>query len=308
MGLQNRVDTMPVTSPEPGRAQRASGASGLRTAWRRHTRLVPTYVPLFILTIFFAIPFYILFRNGLATHAQIVNVDRWLWLPLPLRFDNISRSLTSTSPPITNSLKNSAFISIWSVVGGLLIASLAGYGLARIPCRWRNGVLYLMLVTMMIPGAVTFIPTYVIVARLGWVNKMAGIIVPGLFSVFGTILFRQFYLDFPSEIEEAGFMDGLGYLGVYWYLVLPNSAAIIVSLGAITFIGNWNSLLWPLVVAPAKEMWTVQVALSTLITDQVIHLPELFAGAGVAIFPVLIVFLFLQRYLVAGYKLTGVTG
>ena len=160
----------------------------------------------------------------------------------------------------------------------------------------------------MIPPAVTFIPSFIIVSQLRWVDTYQGIIVPVLFSGFTTFLFRQYFLNFPRSLEEAARVDGLGYLGAYWRVVVPNSGAFFAAIAVITFIASWNAFLWPLVIGQDSSMWTVQVALSTFFTAQTINLHELFLAAAVSILPLVLVFVFLQRYLVQGVAETGIKG
>jgi multiple sugar transport system permease protein len=133
-------------------------------------------------------------------------------------------------------------------------------------------------------------------------------VVPGLFNAFATFLFRQHYLDFPVEIEEAGRLDGLGYFGIYRGLVLPNSIGIIMALGVLSFINSWNAFLWPVVMGRYPSTATVQVVLSTYLTAQTINLPMLFMGAAVAAAPLIVVFLVMQRYIVQGVRLSGIKG
>jgi multiple sugar transport system permease protein len=253
------------------------------------------------------IPFYVMLRNALMTQPQITSFE-WIWWPNPPVLQNLTDLLQDTTTPLLSGLRNSLVIAVLQTAGQMLIASLAGYGLARIPYRGSNVVFYLILATLMIPSAVTFIPTYIIVAYLGWVNTLQGVIVPGLFNVLATFLFRQFYLDFPRELEEAGRVDGLGYFGIYRYIVLPNSVGILVSLGAISFISSWNAFLWPLVIGQDSSVWTAQVVLSSFLTAQVINLPALFMGATLTILPPLVLFFFLQRYIAEGVKLSGIKG
>jgi multiple sugar transport system permease protein len=160
----------------------------------------------------------------------------------------------------------------------------------------------------MIPGAVTFVPSYVLVSSLGWVSSYRGLIVPLLFSGFSAFLFRQYFLSFPKELEEAARVDGLGYWGAFWRIVFPNSKAFIAALAVIGFIGSWNSFLWPLVIGQDNSTWTVQVVMSTFITAQTINIHELFMAATISILPILLVFLFLQRYLVQGVAESGIKG
>ena len=119
-------------------------------------------------------------------------------------------------------------------------------------------------------------------------------------------LFRQYFLNFPRELEEAGRVDGLSYFGAFWRIVVPNSLQFYAAIAVITFISSWNSFLWPLVVGQDPSSWTVQVVLSTFITAQTINVPELFMGVAVAIAPLVILFFFLQRYIVAGVARSGI--
>jgi multiple sugar transport system permease protein len=137
---------------------------------------------------------------------------------------------------------------------------------------------------------------------------LRGLIIPGLFQALATFLFRQFFLGFPKEIEEAAFIDGLGYWGTFWKIVVPNSMGFVAAIGTITFIGSWNAFLWPLVIGRDQESWTVQIALSTFLTAQSVQVSQLFMAALVAIVPLLLMFLFLQRWIVEGVERTGIAG
>ena len=129
---------------------------------------------------------------------------------------------------------------------------------------------------------------------------------PTIFSAFATFLFRQFFLSFPRELEEAAAIDGAGYWRTFWRVVMPNSAGICAAVGTITFIGSWNAFLWPLLIGQDRDFRTVQVALSQFLSSQRVDMPQLFIGATVAILPVLLVFLFLQRYLMQGVERSGI--
>lgn len=262
---------------------------------------------LVLLTPLFLAPFYLILRNALMTDAQITATD-WSWLPDPPQWSNFSALFADISAPTALGLKNSAVIAITQLTFQMLLASMAGYALARIPNRLSGAVFYLIISTMLIPFAVTLVPLYVVVASFGWVSTLQGIIVPGLFSAFSTFMFRQFYLSFPTEIEEAGKVDGLGYLGIYRHLALPSSSSILVALGALAFISDWNAFLWPLVIGEQSSSWTIQIVISTFLTAQTINLHELFMGAAVAIAPIIVVFAFMQRYLVEGVARTGIKG
>ena len=264
-----------------------------------------------ILLLFFAfiwlIPFYVMLRNALATDAQITSLDWVIW-PRPMQWGNFKELFADPFVPMANGFKVSAIITTVTTTLQILFALMAGYALARIPYRWSNLVFILIIGTMMMPSDALFVPTYAVVARIGWVNTFAGLIAPGLFSAFNTFMFRQHFLDFPRELEDAGTVDGLNWFGTFRHLALPNSWPIIIALGSLTLIGSWNSFLWPLVVGQTRDWWTVQVNLSTYMTAQVIQLNMIFAGAVMGALPMVILFFFLQRFISVGVARSGIKG
>lgn len=265
---------------------------------------ITRYALLLLVAVIFLVPFYLIVRNALMTDSEITSFH-WAWLSPQPQWDNFRKLFNDPEAPMLTGLVNSAVIAVVTLVFQMLFSSMAGYALARIPARGRNVVFFLILATLMIPGAVTFVPTFAVMAYLGGVNTRWGIIAPGLFSAFSIFLFRQFYLRFPAEIEEAGRLDGLSYFGVYWRLLLPNSTNILMALGVLTFIASWNAFLWPLVIGQDPSAWTVQVVLSTFLTAQTLNLSKLFAAAAVGVAPLVLVFLLMQRYIVEGAKFSG---
>jgi multiple sugar transport system permease protein len=269
--------------------------------------LVVRYGVLIILALLFLLPFYLMLRNGLATDQDITS-PVWTFFPSTLHFENIAELFNDPDVPFLSGLENSATVAILQTIGQILVCMLAGYGLARIPYRWANTVFYAVLVTLMIPFMVIFVQVYVVVSYFNWVNTLQGLVVPGVFSGFTAFLFRQFFLSFPHELEEAGRVDGLGYWGVFWRVVVPNSWGIISALSVIAFINSWNAFLWPLVIGQDQSAYTVQVVLSNFLNAQVLNLHELFMGAIIAILPLVIIFVILQRFIVEGYKQSGLKG
>ncbi|GCB45021.1 carbohydrate ABC transporter permease [Streptomyces sp. NL15-2K] len=255
----------------------------------------------------FLIPFYLLIRNALSTDAEITG-ENWKFFPTDIQWGNISELFTDDTVPFAQSLWNSAIVATLHTVGVLLVCSLAGYGLARIPYKHANKVFYAVLGTLMVPTAVTFVPSFVLVSSLGWVDTYRGLIIPGLFSGFTCFLFRQYFLGFPKELEEAARVDGLGYWGAYWRIVVPNSLNFFAAMATITFIQGWNSFLWPLVIGQDPGSWTVQVALSNYMTNQTVVFHLIFMATAFSILPLVFVFLFLQRWLVQGIAQTGIKG
>jgi len=266
---------------------------------------VGRYGALTIGSLLFLVPFYLLLRNGLSTNTDITSPG-WKLFPKRLQWGNISELFGDPAVPMLRSLVNSAVISVLQTSGAILVGALAGYGLARIPYRFANLVLGMIVATLLIPAAVTFVPTFVMVSSLGWVSTLQGLIAPGLFQALVVFLFRQYFMNFPRELEEAGRIDGLGYPGTFFRIVVPNSRSFFAAVGTITFIGSWNAFLWPLVIAQDSSSWTVQIALSTFLTAQTVNLHELFIAAAFSILPILLVFLGLQRFIVQGVESTGI--
>jgi multiple sugar transport system permease protein len=264
-------------------------------------------IVLAVAAILFLVPFYLLVRNGLSTEDEIT-AKTWSLLPHSLQWGNFKELFDDPEVPLATSLLNSVVVSVLQTAGQLLFCSLAGYGLARIPYRHANKVFFAIVATLMIPAAVTFLPTFVVVSSLGWIDDLRGLIIPGLFSGFTAFLFRQYFLDFPKELEEAGRIDGLGYLGTFSRIVVPNSAGFFAAIGVIDFIAAWNSFLWPMIIAQDSSSYTVQVAISAFNLSQHPAVHELFLAGAISIVPLLLVFVLLQRFLVRGIAETGIKG
>ncbi|HNV12225.1 MAG TPA: carbohydrate ABC transporter permease [Propionibacteriaceae bacterium] len=262
------------------------------------------YAVLSVLALFFLLPFYVVVRNAFST-TKWITAARWNWLPNQFDLTNLRELFGRENVAMARAMGNSAVMSIGQTVLTVVIALMAGYALARFSNRASRLLLGLTLFTLMVPAAVTFIPTFVMTAQLGWIDSFRGLIIPGVFSAFATYLFRQSFVGFPVELEEAALIDGANPWTTFWRIVVPNSLGIIGAVGTITFIGSWNAFLWPLLIG-REQTRTVQVTLSQFMTSQGVNYPQLFAGALVAIVPVLLVFLFLQRYLVQGVESSGI--
>ncbi|MEU6467723.1 carbohydrate ABC transporter permease [Streptomyces massasporeus] len=294
---------MTTTAPDitkatkPAKAKRGGGVMG-------STGL---YIATGVAALLFLVPFYLIVRNALMTDPEITG-ETWKWFPTSIQWGNITEPFDDVTVDFAQSLWNSVVVAVLHTAGILLICSMAGYGLARIPYKHANKVFYAVLVTLMVPTAVTFVPSFVLVSSLGWVDSYRGLIIPGLFSGFTCFLFRQYFLGFPKELEEAARVDGLGYWGAYWRIVVPNSLNFFAAIATITFINGWNAFLWPLVIGQDPSAWTVQVALSSYMTNQTVNYHLIFMATAISILPLIFVFLFLQRWLVQGIAQTGIKG
>ena len=263
------------------------------------------YVVLAVLAAAFLLPFYLLLRNAFATQQEIASAQ-WVWWPRDVSLDGLRRLFANQNLGLARALLTSAVVAVVQTLATVIISAMAGYGMARIDNRLNRIVIGLTVLTLMVPAAVTFIPSFVMVSSLGWISSLRGLIIPVIFSAFATFLFRQAFLGFPQELEDAAAVDGAGPWRTFWRVVMPNSLGTCAAVGTITFIGAWNAFLWPLLIGQDRDFRTVQVALSQFLTSQRVDYSQLFLGAAVAIAPVLVVFVVLQRWLVQGVERSGI--
>jgi len=201
-------------------------------------------------------------------------------------------------------LVNTLLIVVICMIGLLLMAA-AGYGFAKFSFPGRDVLFFLVLITMMIPGQVTMIPTYLILNGMKLTNTLIGIALPMLVSGFSVFLFRQFMTTIPTEVIEAARIDGAGEWRIFFRIVLPMSGPILAVQVVLTFIAGWNSFLWPLIIANDQKLYTLSVGLS-LLNQQIATNPSLqMAASTVMVVPILIVFVVFQRFVVQGFALSG---
>ncbi len=262
------------------------------------------YVAASGLAVLFLLPFYVIARNAFSTQRNII-APRWNWLPDHVDTTMLTTVLGNANYGVLSALGVSVVVAVAQTVLTVVIAMMAGYALSRWRTRASKVILGMTVFTLMVPAMVTFVPTFVMVSTLGWISTYRGLIVPVIFSAFATFLFRQQFLEFPRELEESAALDGANTWTTFWRIVVPNAMGTVAAVGTITFIGAWNAFLWPLLIAQDPQMRTIQVVLSQFMTSQGIRYPEMFTGALIAVAPALVVFLFLQRWLVQGVARSG---
>jgi multiple sugar transport system permease protein len=201
---------------------------------------------------------------------------------------------------------NSGLLAIGVTVVSLLVNSMAGYAFAKYRFRGRDSIFRLLIASMIIPAQVTMLPLFLMLNGLGLVNTYLGVIIPGMASIFGIFLIRQFALSIPDSLIEAARMDGAGDFRVYWSVILPLCKPILITLAIFTFMGTWNDFLWPLIIMTDDSMYTLPVALANLAGEHVQDTELMMAGSVLTVMPVLIVFAVLQRYYISGIMAGGV--
>lgn len=210
--------------------------------------------------------------------------------------------------PFAQQFVNTAVMTAARTVGQLLFCSMAGFAFARLRFPGRNLLFGLFLSVLMVPPQLFIIPQYEIIAGLGWLNSLAALIVPGLFSAFGTFLLRQFFLTLPVELDEAARLDGASPLRIWWSVLLPLARPGLVALGILTMLWSWNDFFWPLVVNNDPAKMTLSAGLASLQGQFMTDYPVLMAGSLLASLPVVVVFIVMQRQFVSGIAFTGTKG
>lgn len=203
---------------------------------------------------------------------------------------------------------NTILMALGRTVGQLLICSLAAYAFARIKFPGRTFWFLLTISMLMVPSYVFLLPQYLLMSSFGWLNSLQALIVPGLFSAFGTFLLRQFFLGLPLELDEAAKIDGANHAQIYWHVLLPLAKPALIALTIFTMLASWNDLIWPLVVNSSPDMLTLSVGLASLQGEHNTDFPMLMAGAVLASWPMLVLFTVLQRYFIEGIAITGTRG
>lgn len=205
-------------------------------------------------------------------------------------------------------LMNSVFIAGTSVIVQLFFSSLAGFALAKYDFRGKKAIMILMVSTLLIPGQVVMAPLYTLLYHLGLVDRYLGLILPGAVSVFGIFLFRQSILQVPDELLHAARIDGCTEFRIYWDIVMPVSRPMIGAFCLISFMGSWNSFLWPQILLHQEERFTLPILLNQLIGLYTQQYGMLMAGTLLSILPVIVLFMLLQKEFVAGLTAGAVKG
>ena len=251
----------------------------------------------------FVLPFLWMVLTSLKPLAE---VGVGSWLPSAFKWSNYADVFRVI--PFARFYWNSIFIASWVTFLQVFTSSLAAFSFARIRWPGRDKVFMLYLATMMLPGLVMMIPNYQIMISLNLVNSFAGLIIPAAFTPFGTFLLRQFMLTIPTSLDEAAEIDGASKWRVYWDIILPLCRPGLITLVIFTFIGNYRSFFWPLVMLKSIHRYTLPVGLLFFDSTRGQTTNLLMAAVTMSVIPMVILFVVLQKYLVKGIQLGGVKG
>lgn len=265
----------------------------------RHVgRKVFTYVFLIIAVFVSLFPFYFMFVSATNTNAQILSVSPKLTFGthLLINFRNLNGKLN-----LGRVFFNSMVMTVSYTALAILLHSMAGYALSKFDFKGRGLMFGIIMITMMIPGQVMYVPLFTLMNQIGWADSYQAVVLPGLANAFGIFLMRQNMLSFPASLIEAARIDGYGEVGIFFKVVLPNMKPAVGAIGIYMFMSMWNSFMWPLIILGTKKMYNFPVALAML--DGVAWRKDygvVMLATAFATLPILVVFLLFQKQFVAG--------
>jgi ABC-type glycerol-3-phosphate transport system permease component len=261
------------------------------------------HVLLAVLGLIMTLPFVWMVLTGLKPLSEVASEN---WLPTEFQWGNFWEVFSVI--PFFQYYWNSLFVASWVTFLQVVTSAMAAYAFSRLQWPGRDKVFLLYLSTLMLPGLVVVITNYQIMIHLGLVDTFIGLILPSAFSAFGTFLLRQFMLTIPTSLDEAAEIDGASKWRIFLDVILPLSRPGIIALTIFTFVGNYQSFFWPLVMMRHAEKYTLPIGLLFFDSEvgQSTHL--LMAAVTMSVLPMIILFVFLQRFLISGIQLGGVKG
>ena len=290
-----------VTHPLP------SAGSTSTIQHTRHTiqiHMVAVYIILTVASLLTILPFAWTFLSSFKTGAEIRQIPP-TFFPENFTLENYQTVLTDPNLPLLLFYRNSAIVAVANVITNLFTSSLFGYIFAKFTFRGKRVLFWYIMAQLMIPFQVTMIPGYLILARLGLINNLLGLIVPSAITAFGIFLMRQFAQTIPDELMDAARVDGATEWHIFFRIVLPQLRPALATLGLLTFLFNWNAYLWPLIVLSEQRVRTLPIILTWYTTQHSNQLHLSMAAAILVMMPILIFFIIMQRWIVQGITLSG---
>jgi ABC-type glycerol-3-phosphate transport system permease component len=273
--------------------------------WRPAARFAATHAVLILFAMTTLLPFLWMVFTSFKPLNELNTISP---IPLDWRPENYTEVLNHKDIAFKRYYFNSIFVAAWVTYLTCLTSSLAGFAFARIAWPGRDKVFLLYLATLMVPGVVTMIPNYALMVKLHLLDSYAGLILPASFTAFGTFMLRQFMLTIPTSLDEAAIIDGASHWRIFWDVILPLSRPGLIVLAIFTFIGNFGSFFWPLVLIKSDHLRTLPVGMLFFDTAYGRQTNLIMAASVMNVIPLIILFVVLQRYLVRGIQLGAVKG
>lgn len=276
-----------------------------KKSWK--PRAAIPYIVLLVASVVAVLPFVWMALGSFKTGRELRQTPP-TFFPEEFTFDNYKTILEDDDLPLPLFYRNSAIIAVVNVIQVLFTSSLFGYIFAKFDFKGKGLIFWFILATMMLPSQITMIPGYLVLAKLGLINKLWALTIPAAIDAFGIFLFRQFAFSIPNELLDAARVDGASEFQIYYSIVLPQFGPALATFGMLTFMFNWNAYLWPLIVLTEEKVRTLPIILTWYSNQHSNQLHLTMAASVMVVLPVLIVFMFTQKWIVKGITLSGMKG
>ncbi len=268
-------------------------------------RKAALYVLMTAISFIMVVPFIWMLSTSFKENGQVL-IFPPQWIPNPWMWENYTYTWSAAKMGLY--FRNTLIVTAALTAGQTVTCSLAAYAFSRLEFRGRDVIFLIYLGTMMIPIQVTLIPLYIIMRMFGWIDTFQGLIVPFIFSAYNTFLLRQSFLTLPKSLDESALIDGCNHMKIFLRIIVPLSKPALITQAIFCALWAWNDLLWPTVIANTDRVRTLVVGLQMFKSAYAIQWNYLMAGTCISIIPMLILYLFCQRYFVEGIALTGIKG
>ncbi len=263
------------------------------------------YLLLGLATLTTVFPFIWMFLTSVKTYEQAIRIPPIL---IPKTFQWVNYAIIAEKFPFAQLYLNTFVVVCMVVLGNLLVCSLAAYSFARLRFPGRDLLFMVIIGLLMVPGQIFLVPHYQIMVGLKLTNTLFALALPGVFRVFGVFLLRQVFLSIPRELDEAALVDGAGYGRIYARILMPLATSGLVSLGILTALWTWTDLMWPLIVNRSLDRLTLSAGLAFLIGEHTTYYEQVMAGGVISSLPIIVIFVFFQRYIIEGIAASGIKG
>jgi multiple sugar transport system permease protein len=276
--------------------------------WRKAVAAVLRHALLIAVSLAFIFPFYWMVITALKENSQVFTYPIEWW-PDPIRWQNFPEAMTYSGFPFLRFLRNSFFYAASVMIGTVISCSAVGYGFARLRFPGREALFLLTVATLMIPGIVTFIPTFILFKNLGMLGTYAPLIVPAFFgNAFFIFMMRQFFQGLPVELVDAARVDGAGEFRIFWQIMLPLVRPALLVMAVFTFLWTWHEFFGPLVYLSDQNQYPLSLGLFAFRAQRTTEWSLMMAASTLTTLPLIVVFFFAQRYFLEGIRLTGIKG
>ena len=290
---------------EAPRKIRKMSANGTNIA-----KKIVMYIILVLFTLWILVPFYIVIVTSFKQWDEANSTNFTWWPTMGFSFEGYAqvfeKPIANAYTAILTGFLNTLWIIVPPTLLGLFTSALAAYAFAKLRFRGKNILFGILLATMMIPGMVTLVPAFTIYDLIGWRGTPLPLMIPGMFGAAACVFYlRQFFTGIPTETLEAAKLDGLGYVGIFFWIMVPLSKPALIAQGVLGFVGGYNDYFGPLLYLTSPPLQTLQIALTTFVNQYNSNWPSIMAGTLVALLPTVIIYIVAQKYFIEGIASSG---